>query len=114
MKKIILLLSIFLALSCNQDSVNDIDVSEFKGTCDFVDALGILADQMFFFVDKYGEERISSEDVPSDVLLEINLLLEKNDEMTDWFIDAGYDLSDLEICPNVEEVKKKMLECKIF
>ena len=87
---------------------------------------------LFFFISCYSTDRESNEEkeaihnqLSSNV--EITLtemgnikalvtaeLLEKNDEMTDWFIDAGYDLSDLEICPNVEEVKKKMLECKIF
>ena len=106
MKKLLLILfSVVFLFSCSESS-KDIDVNKIENPCDFLDAMGIIADETLELIEKYDGK--DQDDVPDSDIKEMSDLMKKRYELSEKAKEKGWNENILKHCKNFDEVDEKM------
>ena len=101
-KSIVIIGSIFIlaitTVSCGGQKAMDIDVNELGDACEFVDALGMVVDEMSVLV--------ADGELKPDEQEEFDKLTEKGNEISD-VAQSKHPRSTAEDCPNWDSFRKK-------
>lgn len=115
---LILLFIVFSFYSCNNNSIEKIDVNKITEVCDLLDAVEIIINDFEKIAKEYGfkeiddieKDNISFDDWKKIKMIEFKM--EEIDDRAEYFRDVYEDYDDFEKvlkdCPNFAEVTMKM------